>query len=186
MTDCIALLRGINVGRAKRIAMADLRRLVENLGHSNVRTLLNSGNVVFRAARPNIGKIALVIESAIQEKFGFQATVVVLTAQDLNAIVAENPLARAARDPSKYLVAFVAATATLAKAKPLLAQSWAPDALAVGSQAAYLWCANGLIESRLMQAFTRATGVAATTRNWATVLKLQAAAGASKISALSA
>ncbi len=52
MTQCIALLRGINVGRAKRIAMAELRELIEALGFSDVRTLLNSGNAVFQAARP--------------------------------------------------------------------------------------------------------------------------------------
>jgi len=86
-------------------------------------------------------------------------------------------LLQTARDPSKFLVAFVAKAATLAKAQALLAEPWAPDALAVGSKAAYLWCANGLIESKLMQAFARLTGDASTTRNWATVLKLQAAAG---------
>ena len=61
MTQCIALLRGINVGRAKRIAMADLRTLVEELGFRNVKTLLNSGNVVFDAARPNTKRIATTI-----------------------------------------------------------------------------------------------------------------------------
>ncbi len=102
--------------------------------------------------------------------------VVVLTAQQLNAIVAENALHQAAGDPSKFLVAFVADGATLTKARPLLAQSWAPDAISIGSQAVYLWCANGVIESKLVQSFSRVTGEAATTRNWATVLKLQALA----------
>ena len=63
MTRCIAFLRGINVGRAKRIAMADLRALIEGLGFSEVRTLLNSGNVVFDATRPDQGKIALAIQT---------------------------------------------------------------------------------------------------------------------------
>jgi uncharacterized protein (DUF1697 family) len=176
MTQCIALLRGINVGRAKRIAMAELRELIEELGFSDVRTLLNSGNVVFQAARPDVAEVAAAIEAAIETRFGFAVPVVVLTALELNAIVAENALHQAASDPSKFLVAFVANDATLAKVKPLLAQSWAPDALSIGSRAAYLWCANGVIESKLVQAFSRATGEAATTRNWATVLKLQAAA----------
>jgi uncharacterized protein (DUF1697 family) len=180
MTTCIALLRGVNVGRAKRLAMADLRKLVEGLGHTNVRTLLNSGNVVFDAHRVNVSKIAQSVEAAITDKFKFAAPVVVLTAADLAGIILENPLHAAATDPSKHLVAFVSSTTSLAKAKPLLAKSWTPEALAIGKRAAYVWCANGIIESKLLQAFGRATGGVATTRNWATVLKLQAAAGPSR------
>ena len=177
MTTCIALLRGVNVGRAKRLAMADLRELVEGLGHTNVRTLLNSGNVVFDTRRVNVSKIAQSVEAAIADKFGFAASVVVLTAADLAGVILENPLHAAATDPSKHLVAFVSSATSLASAKPLLAESWTPEALAIGKRAAYLWCANGIIESKLLQAFGRATGGVATTRNWATVLKLQAAAG---------
>jgi uncharacterized protein (DUF1697 family) len=177
MTTCIALLRGVNVGRAKRLAMAHLRELVEGLGHTNVRTLLNSGNVVFDARQTNVSRIAQSVEMAIADKFGFSALVVVLTAADLATIIRENPLRVAATDPSRYLVSFAASATHLAKAKPLLAESWKPEALAIGKRAAYVWCADGIIESKLLQAFTRATGEVATTRNWATVLKLQAAAG---------
>ena len=176
-TSCIALLRGVNVGRAKRVAMADLRELIEDLGHSDVRTLLNSGNAIFGASRPDAPRIAAAIQAGIEDRFGFSARVVVLTARELDAIVAENPLSQAARDPSRFLVAFVSTVTTLAKARPLLAQAWGPDALAVGRRAAYLWCARGLIESKLAQAFARVTADTATTRNWATVLKLQTAAG---------
>lgn len=180
MTTCIALLRGINVGRAKRLPMAELRDLIGTLGNTNVRTLLNSGNVVFEARRPNIMKLAHSIDAAIESKFGFSAPVVALTAADLNAIVQENRLPTAAYDPSKFLVAFVANAVTLARAKPLLAQSWAPEAVAIGKHAAYLWCANGIIKSKLLQTFDELTGQAATTRNWATVLKLQVVAGVGK------
>ena len=180
MAACIAFLRGINVGRAKRIAMADLRSLVAELGYAKVRTLLNSGNVIFEVTRPNANKIASAIEAAIQGAFGFSASVVVVTATDLNTIIQANPLLGVATEPSKHLVAFVSQPAVLAKAKPLLTTSWEPDAMALGAKAAYLWCANGIIESKLLQAFARLTGDAATTRNWATVLKLQAVAGGSK------
>lgn len=176
MTRCIALLRGINVGRAKRIAMADLRGLLEDLGYADVRTLLNSGNAVFGAQGADPGPIARAIEAAIQQRFGFAVPVVVHTAQDLERIIAENPLPQAAQEPSRFLVAFAISGATLKKARPLLAQPWAPESLAVGSRAAYLWCPGGILESKLLAAFTRATADAVTTRNWATVLKLQAAA----------
>jgi uncharacterized protein (DUF1697 family) len=180
MTHCIALLRGINVGRAKRIAMADLRALLEGLGFCDVRTVLNSGNAVFQASAPNVRKAAAAIEAAIRSSLGFTVPVIVHTAQESDAIVAENPLPQAACAPSKFLVAFISSAATLGKAKGLLAETWAPDALAIGTNAAYLWCANGVIESKLMQAFGRVTSDAITTRNWATVLKLHAAAGASR------
>ena len=180
MTHCVALLRGINVGRAKRIAMADLRDLMESLGFSEVRTLLNSGNVVFRANKVRVRGAASAMETGIKRRFGFPVPVIVHTAQELDVIVSGNTLSQASRDPAKFLVAFVATAATLTKCRPLLAQSLTPEAFVMGDHAAYLWCANGIIKSRLMKAFSSATADAATTRNWATVLKLQAAMSAGR------
>jgi uncharacterized protein (DUF1697 family) len=176
MATCIAFLRGINVGKAKRIAMADLRALVEGLGCTNVRTLLNSGNVVFDVSRPNVGKLAPAIEAAIQGAAGFTSSVIVMTAADLDAIVRANPLLAVAKDSSRHLVAFVSHSGVLKQARVLLQPSWKPDVIAIGTRAAYLWCANGLIDSRLMKEFARLAGNSVTTRNWATVLKLQALA----------
>ena len=156
--------------------MAELRSLLAGLGFSDVHTLLNSGNAVFQTARRSPAKIASAIEVAIQRQFGFSVAVVVVTAGELDTVIAENPLPEAARDPSKFLVAFAAKPAVLGRARPLPDQPWAPEALAIGSKAAYVWCANGIIQSELLPAFSRATADAATTRNWATVLKLQAAA----------
>jgi uncharacterized protein (DUF1697 family) len=179
LSECIALLRGINVGRTKRIAMADLRGLFAGLGHLDVRTLLNSGNVVFNCQRPNVEKLSLAIKAAILAKYGFSVSVSVITAKDLNSIIAENPLLAVATDPARHLVAFVAKPQLLLPLHPLLKQSWLPDELAIGPQAAYLWCATGLLDSKLSREFARKCGETATTRNWATVLKLQAAANRS-------
>ncbi len=178
MTHRIALLRGINVGRAKRIAMADLRSLIEDLGFSNARTLLHSGNALFEATRRSNSEVATALEAAISTEFGFAVPVVVLSGNDLNIIVAKNSLPHTGRDPSRLLVAFVNGAAALRKARVLAEEQWEPDALAVGSKAAYLWCVGGIIQSRLAEAFSRATGEAVTIRNWATVLKLQKAVGA--------
>jgi uncharacterized protein (DUF1697 family) len=174
MTQCIALFRGINVGHAKRIAMDDLRKLMEDLGFSNVNTLLNSGNAVFEASKPKVGEIASNIEASVQKKFGFPVKVVVVKAGELSAIIEANPLPQSSRDPSKFFVAFAASAGTMAKAKPLLADPWTPEVLALGKKAAYLWCPDGIIESKLARAFGRVTGDEATMRNWATVLKLHA------------
>lgn len=171
----VALIRGINVGKAKRIAMSDLRAMVEGLGVVNVRTLLNSGNVVFEAQRSRAAKLAHSIEAGIAASFGISARVVVVAASDLATIVNENPLRHVAIDPARYVVAFVASPATLAKAKPLLEESWTPESFSIGAKAAYLWCSNGILDSKLSKAFARVVGDATTTRNWATVLKLHAA-----------
>ena len=175
MTACVALIRGINVGKARRIAMADLRTLATELGWADVRTLLNSGNLVFRVARPDPARLARAAESAIAARFGFSAPVVVVKAHDLAAIIAGNPLVDRAADPSRLLVAFVAAPEALEVTRPLLDRGWAPEALAVAARAAYLWCPDGVIVSPLAKEFSRLTKETATTRNWATVLKLQAA-----------
>lgn len=176
MSECIALLRGINVGRNKRLAMADLRDLMVDLGHTHVRTLLNSGNVLFESKRPNVAKIAAGIEGAINTACGFAAAVTVTTAQELDLIVEENPLLHVVDDHARHLVAFVAHPKHLDPLRPMLKESWKPDALAISKRVAYLWCASGILESKLLQAFSRQAGATVTTRNWATVLKLQAAA----------
>jgi uncharacterized protein (DUF1697 family) len=176
MSVCIALIRGINVGKGNRIAMADLRDLMNDLGHTDVRTLLNSGNVVFQSKRPSVSKISAGIQSAISAECGFSASVMVVTADNLDRIIEENPLQRIASDHARHLVAFVANPEQLEPLRPLVDETWAPDALAITRRAAYLWCSVGLLESKMSQAFTRKAGASITTRNWATVLKLQQAA----------
>jgi uncharacterized protein (DUF1697 family) len=176
MSVCIALIRGINVGKANRIAMADLKNLITRLGHSEVRTLLNSGNAVFQSKRPNVAKISSGIQAAIAQNCGFSVSVMVITAEDLDLIIRENPLMRVAKDPARHLVAFVADAKHLDPMRPLLEEDWTPDALAMTRRAAYLWCSTGLIESKMSQVFARRAGASITMRNWATVLKLQSAA----------
>ncbi len=174
-TRCVALLRGINVGRAKRIAMSELRGVVQRLGFAGVRTLLNSGNVVFDAQPAPPTRSAASIAAALQDAFGFPVHVIVITQAELDAVVAGNPLLQRSTDSSRLVVAFAASRAALANARALIAQRWEPEAIALADRAAYLWCARGILQSRLMQAFSRATGETVTVRNWATVLKLRAA-----------
>ena len=172
----IALLRGINVGTAKRVPMADLRELMAGLGYSGVATLLNSGNVVFTSRRERPERAEARIEEAIAGRFGFTSRVTVITAEELAAIVNENPLRDAATDPSRLLIAVLKAPLDRAKLLPLAERSWAPGLLAVGTRAAYLWCPDGMLESPLASEVGRILADAVTTRNWATVLKLQALA----------
>ncbi len=170
----MALLRGINVGQAKRIAMADLRALVTALGFGDVQTLLNSGNVVFTASPAKARAAATRIEQAVSDELGVPSRVTVLSAPELTAIIAANPLLGIADNPSRLMVSVCASNADARRLEPLQAQSWTPDVLAVGERVAYMWYPHGSIDSALAKAVARAMGDAVTTRNWATMLKLHA------------
>ena len=176
MKRYIALLRGINVGKAKRVPMADLRALMEALGFAGVRTLLNSGNAVFDARGGTAASHAKRLKAAILEKTGVDCEVIVKTAADLAAAIAEHPLRRHADDDARMLVLFTQDASTLAELKALESGDWAPEAFAVGAHAAWLWCADGIIESRLSKAVGKLLKTSGTARNWATVVKLDAMA----------
>jgi uncharacterized protein (DUF1697 family) len=174
----VALLRGINVGTAKRVAMADLRALFEELGYGDVRTLLNSGNVVFTARVSAKGEPASRIEKAIVRRTGVSARVLTRTATELERVVAKNPLLGVASNPSRHLVAFLHGSLEQARLKPLLSAEWGDERIASGPGVAYLWCPRGTLESGLGKALDRTLGDGVTSRNWATTLKILALTGA--------
>ena len=169
----VALLRGINVGKAKRVAMADLRALVESLGFGDVKTLLNSGNVVFSAKGAKPASIAARIEKGIVTELGVTSRVTVLQAAELAQIVEENPLAAVATDGSRYMITVLTDPADRVKVEPLVKQDWTPEALALGRRVVFNWCPNTILESRVQPALGKALKDGATTRNWNTVLKLR-------------
>ncbi len=170
--NCIALIRGINVGKTKRIAMADLKQVFTDLGHGNVRTLLNSGNVVFETKGFDAAKLRAAVERAMTAKFGFTASVTVVSAPELKKIIDEDPMLKLVKDHSRHFIAFAAERSALQALQPLLGQHWKPDVLAITPRAAYLWCEAGAIDSKLSQVFGRKAGSTVTLRNWATVLKI--------------
>jgi uncharacterized protein (DUF1697 family) len=170
----VALLRGINVGKAKRIAMADLRLVVEGLGFSGVQTLLNSGNVVLSGPTAGADTLASRIEEAIAKQLGIASRVTVITSAETMHAVQQNPLAHLAADESKLLIAVPASVALLEKLKPLAKQDWAPEALVVGSRFAWVWSPQGVLESKSLAAVNRILKDSVTVRNLATMRKLEA------------
>jgi uncharacterized protein (DUF1697 family) len=170
----VALLRGINVGTAKRIAMADLRDVFEELGYAEVRTLLNSGNVVFTVPSKRVTDHAARVEKAIAARLGVTSRVTIVSGSELADIVRANPLALTADNPSRLLLMVLRDQASSALLLPLLKQRWAPEALAVRGRAAYLWCANGIGVSPLWVALNRNVGDGGTARNLGTMTKLLA------------
>ncbi len=173
----IALLRGVNVGKAKRVPMAEWRVVLEGLGYAGVATLLNSGNAVFRARQAPPARLAAAIAGALAAELKVDVPVIVKSADELAKVVAENPLAGAATEPSRLLVAFAPDAAALAGLAPIAGLVAASEQFVLGRHAAYLHCPAGILESRAGEALLGKLGRAATTRNWATVLKLHALAG---------
>lgn len=174
MAAYVALFRGINVGRAKRLAMADLRALLGSLGYTGVRTLLNSGNVVYAGpAAPALGQ-ARRIQAAVAETLGVDALVIVKSAAEIAAAVAANPLAAVATDPSRLMLAFTRDAKSLAAIEALALADWGEERVHLGQHAAYLWCANGILESKAAVALLKGLAESGTTRNWATVEKIHA------------
>jgi uncharacterized protein (DUF1697 family) len=168
----IALWRGINVGKAKRLAMADLKALLTGLGATEVKTLLNSGNAVFDSKRKlNADKI----RAAVLDKLGVDAAVILKTATEWAAIAAPHGIEEA-DDPSRLLVAIPADAAALQSAAGIAADSG--ERFVVTPHAAYLWCGNGILESKAAVLLLKKLGEGGTTRNWATVEKLNALAQA--------
>jgi uncharacterized protein (DUF1697 family) len=173
----VALLRGINVGKAKRVAMADLRAAIESLGYGDVRTLLNSGNAVFTSKRALKPAAAEELRAALLKKTGVSSRFTLRSAEELRATMEANPLVKVATDHTRLFAAFVTVANDMKLVKPLAAQQWKPEAIALGPAVVYVWCPNGLLESRASVAVGKALGDGVTVRNWATVLKIQALVG---------
>jgi uncharacterized protein (DUF1697 family) len=173
MITYVALLRGINVGKAKRVPMVELRSLFSGLGYENVKTLLNSGNVVFSAATGSSQQHAAKITAAILDQFQFEVPVVVKSARELEAIVTENPIATTADRYSRFLVIFLQSRELLTDLEAIRPHVSPPEEFAVTDHAAYLLCATGILESQAAKELFKAASKEVTTRNWATVLKLQ-------------
>jgi uncharacterized protein (DUF1697 family) len=174
MPRYVALFRGINVGKAKRIAMGDLRALLDKLGYADVATLLNSGNAVFTGNAEPVATHAARIREAVRRKLGVDALVIVKSAKDVAAIITGNAIGKHATDDSKLLVAMTNAAGGLTKVRELARETWGAEKLHVGRHAAYLWCANGILESKVAVALLKGLGETGTTRNWATLNKIHA------------
>jgi len=174
MPTFVALLRGVNVGKAKRVPMAELRALLSGLGYTGVATLLNSGNAVFHAPRGTSAKHSADIAAAISTQLKVEVPVIVKSASELAAIISENPIKAGAEEHPRFLVAFVQDAKALSSLAAIGSLVVAPEQFSVGRSAAYLLCATGILESKAWEALLGKAGKSATTRNWATVLKLQA------------
>jgi uncharacterized protein (DUF1697 family) len=174
-TTYAALLRGINVGGNRKVPMAELRGLVEGLGHTGVRTHLQSGQAVFTADHGDEESLAAGLERAIAERFGFAVDVIVRGHAYLRAIAEACPFPAAELEAKQLHVTYFSAPVEAARFAEIDQAAFRPEEFRLGDRALYLYAPNGLGRSRLAEALAKPRvnkGLIATTRNWNTVVKL--------------
>ena len=180
MTIRIALLRGVNVGGAKKVAMADLKAMVEALGFTEVKTLLQSGNVVFRVGDEAEADLETLLETETEKRLGLKTSYLVRDAKQWRAIIDANPFpAEAQAEPSRTLVT-VGRTPMPAEALDAVRAVMLPhEKLVAVERQVYAYFGEGMGQSKAAEVLNRrAVKAVATGRNWNTVLKIAAMLGA--------
>ena len=175
MASYVSLFRGINVGGRKIVPMSELKELHVSLGLGNVATYIQSGNVVFTSDEPNVSLLCRRIGDGFAARFGFHSDVVVRSAVDLEAIVANNPFSNQPTKETRWiLVMFLAAHPTSAAEKELMRAYPGPEEFRVVGREMYIYYPTGVGRSRLTGTLIeKKLETVGTGRNWNTVLKLQ-------------
>ncbi len=170
----LALLRGINVGGHHKVEMARLRRAFEALGFEKVRTFIQSGNVVFNAAKSSHAALCRRIEDKLTEEFGFPIPIIVRTGDEIANILKSNPfLNQKGIDVSKVHVTFLLDAPTADDLKKVGSLAGPLEEFRCVGKDLYLYLPNGMGHTRLgPNAFNKSLSISATTRNWNTVTKL--------------
>jgi uncharacterized protein (DUF1697 family) len=171
MPTYIAMLRGINIGPNKRIKMERLRASFEELGFAQVQTYIQSGNVVFKYGRSAPLTLCKKIEARLVDDFGFSASVILRTREEMEKVVSGNPLLKEKGvDPAKLHVAFLSGAPAAAALEKLQSLTVAPDRARCLGEELYLYFPNGVSGSSLWKhPLDRVLAVTATMRNWNTV-----------------
>ncbi|HEX5309181.1 MAG TPA: DUF1697 domain-containing protein [Solirubrobacteraceae bacterium] len=172
MPTQVALLRGINLGAHNRVPMGELRGHLTGLGYGDVRTLLQSGNVVLDAdTSPD--RLAADLERELSERFGVRSPVVVRTRAQLAKVVALDPLRDAVSEDKLYQVSFLSAEPEGGVIEQLAATDFEPERFVHSGREIYAWHPRGIHSSPLAKRLSdKGLGVVATARNWRTTVKL--------------
>jgi len=181
MPSYVVLLRGVNVGKAKRVPMADFKQVLLTLGCTRAITILNSGNAVVEHPKIASASLASKIAEALEARFGFTVPVIVKSGVEFGEVVSGNEIAVSAAEHPRLLVVFAQSKESIASLESLASVVAPPERLQLAGHAAYLHCAAGILESKAANVLLGKLGQAVTTRNWATVLKLHALAAQSAV-----
>lgn len=168
----IAVLRGINVGRKRRILMADLRALCESLGFKNVKTYIQSGNILFNYDGLN-ATLEDKFELAINDKYGYEVPVIIKSLNELETIILKNPFVVKDVDNSHLYFTFLKQKPTEDRMKKILEYDCTPDEFIIDNQMIFLNIAGQYHKTKLNpNFFEKRLGVVSTARNWRTIMKL--------------
>jgi uncharacterized protein (DUF1697 family) len=168
----VALLRGINVGGKNPLLMKDLALMFARAGGAEVRTYIQSGNVIFDAPA-GAAKIAETVSANIEKRFGYRIPIVLRTSEQLLKTIASNPFLKAGADLKALHVYFLADSPNDRAIAGLDLARSTPDVFHVLGQEIYLHLPNGMARTKLTNAyFDSKLSTTCTARNWATVLKL--------------
>lgn len=172
-TTYVALMRGINLGAKNKLSMKDLAAIFADAGCTDVRTYINSGNLIFRAT-PSVAKaLDVKIPRQILDRFGLRVPVVLRTAEQMEKIVRANPYPHAAALPKTLHVCFLSAESSADAPSKLNARRVPPEEVLVYGREIYMHLPNGVADSKLANSpFDSITAAISTTRNWNTVCKL--------------
>lgn len=175
MNTYVAILRGVNVSGKNKLPMADLRAKLAQAGLQNIRTYIQSGNVIFEYGKSSPEELAKKIATVILKQFGFEVPVIVLTVEELSDIISNNPFLRDnSRDSKKLHVTFLAEKPQKENLDRTVELTFPPDEFIIRDRAVYVFCPNGYGRSKITNNFfEQKLKVTATTRNWKTVNKLK-------------
>ena len=167
MPTYIALLRGINVGGRGKVPMRDLVALFDGLGHTNVRTYIQSGNVVFTAKAAAPGRVRSALEHGIEAEFGFEVAVILRTPAELAEVRRRNPFG------DEAYVTFLDGIPDRKRLAAIDSAPYSPDEFVVHGREVFVRCPSGYGRTKINNAFfERKLAAKATTRNWKTVTTL--------------
>jgi uncharacterized protein (DUF1697 family) len=177
MATYVALLRSVNVAGHGRLSMPEVKQAFLALGHTDVSTYIQTGNVLFRSPSKSMSKLSADIEGQLERDFGSAPAVILRTVADLARVASASPFAARGADPSKHHVTFLATSPSQVRVAAFTAPPSGRDELLLDGQEVYVHTPDGYAGSKLTGAMLeRRLGVLSTTRNWNTVTKLSALA----------
>lgn len=175
MTTYISILRGINVGGHRKILMAELRKMYEQLGFSQVKSYIQSGNMVFKSDKKTSSQeLEILIEKSIKETFGHEVPVLIRTSEEWEIAIETNPFLNEESNTNKLFITFLSESPSSELKDELSNMDFSPDKLETIDKCVYLYCERKYHETKMTHSLIeRKLKVKATARNWKTIMKLK-------------
>ncbi|NPD46146.1 MULTISPECIES: DUF1697 domain-containing protein [unclassified Lentimicrobium] len=175
MTTYISILRGINVGGHRKIIMAELRKMYEQLGFSQVKSYIQSGNVVYESnQKMSSTELEKLLENSIKETFGHEVPVLIRTSEEWEMAIKANPFLNEESNTDKLFITFLSESPSPELKEELSSMDFSPDQLKIIDKCVYLYCERKYHETKMTHSLIeRKLKVKATARNWKTIMKLK-------------